>query len=151
MQILNMNELPEGVEVNYLDKARTAYLGKAAGSEKMYVNIDKIEPGQKSCKYHSHARQEEFFLILKGAATLRYDGEEYLVKKGDFVAKPAGKQHAHQFINSGDEVLEILDVGLNVANDITYYPDEGVYYLPDEEKVFSEQGELKEWTSEPNE
>ena len=151
MKILNMNELPEGVEVNYLDKARTAYLGKAAGSEKMYVNIDKIEPGQKSCKYHSHARQEEFFLILKGAATLRYDGEEYLVKKGDFVAKPAGKQHAHQFISSGDEVLEILDVGLNVANDITYYPDEGVYYLPDEEKVFSEQGELKEWTSEPNE
>lgn len=151
MKILNMNELPEGVEVNYLDKARIAYLGKAAGSEKMYVNIDKIEPGQKSCKYHSHARQEEFFLILQGTATLRYDGEEYQVKKGDFVAKPAGKQHAHQFINSGDVVLEILDVGLNVANDITYYPDEEVYYLPDEGKVFSKQGELKEWTSEPNE
>lgn len=56
MKILTMNELPEVVEVNYLDKARTAYLGKAVGSQKMYVNIDKIESGQKSCKYHSHAR-----------------------------------------------------------------------------------------------
>lgn len=46
------------------------------------------------------------------------------MKKGNFVAKSAGKKHAHQFIKSGDEVLEILDVGLNVANAITYYPDE---------------------------
>lgn len=150
MNLLNIHQLPKGVEIDFLGKAQTAYLGKAAGSEKIYVNIDKIEPGNKSCKYHSHVKQEEFFLILKGCGTLRYDGEEVSVKEGDFIAKPAGKNIAHQFINDGFDVLEILDMGLNVKDDITYYPDEETYYLTGEGQVFSKKDHLKDWTSEPN-
>ena len=39
----------------------TEALGTAAGSEKLYVNIDRIPPGCHSTKYHSHSQQEEFF------------------------------------------------------------------------------------------
>ncbi len=151
MKLFNINHLPSEFEMNFLDKARTSYLGNAAGSEKIYVNIDKIEPGNRSCKYHSHAKQEEFFLILKGEGTLRFDGQEGKISQGDFISKPAGKGLAHQFINTGEAVLEILDIGLNVKDDITYYPDEETFYLPSQDLAFSKENVSTEWTSEPNE
>jgi len=46
------------------------------------MNIDRILPGSKITKYHSHKKQEEFFLIFSGYGTLRIDGKEYLIKKG---------------------------------------------------------------------
>ena len=104
-----------------MGKATTYFLGKAAGSEKLYVNIDKIQPDAKSAKYHSHSKQEEFFLILNGNGTLRMNDMEVPITKGDFVAKPAGKGIAHQFINTGTEVLEILDIGLCVQGDVAFY------------------------------
>ena len=76
--------------------------------------------------------------------------EEYLIKKGDFVAKPAGKDIAHQFINTGNEILEILDIGTKEEGDIAYYPDENVYYLNDHEIVFNGNSKLNGWDSEPN-
>lgn len=87
-------------------------LGAAAGSE--------------STKYHSHSLQEEFFLILKGTGTLRINNERKEVRAGDFLAKLAGKGIAHQFINTGTEILEILDCGLKVLGDIVTYPDDSV-------------------------
>lgn len=149
--IFNINNLPEGGEINFLDKARTAYLGKVAGSEKIYVNIDKVEPGFKSTKYHSHSKQEEFFLILKGTGTIRINNEEHNILEGDFISKVAGKGIAHQFINNGTETLEILDVGTKEQGDVVHYPDEDVYYLSDEELVFHKQDHQNGWTSEPNE
>lgn len=130
----------------------TQYIGSAAGSKRLYVNIDSVPPGALSTKYHSHSQQEEFFLILKGTGTLRLNGKEYDVTKGDFIAKPAGENIAHQFYNSGEKPLEILDLGTVESEDICYYPDEEIYLLRSKGKrhVFGKGGELKEWTSDPN-
>jgi uncharacterized cupin superfamily protein len=149
LKILNLNNIPSEY-VGEFGKAVTLFLGKAAGSEKIYINIDKIEPGAKSAKYHSHTKQEEFFLILSGSGTLRMNGEEFEVRKGDFVAKPAGKNTAHQFLNTGHDVLEILDIGTNEQGDIAYYPDEDIYYLRDQNLVFKGAGSLTNWDSDPN-
>lgn len=150
INILNINSIPNEYVINFLGKANTSYLGKAAGSEKIYINVDKIAPDSKSAKYHSHTKQEEFFLIINGSGIIRIDGEEYLIKKGDFVSKPAGKGIAHQFINNGDETLEILDIGTKEKGDIAYYPDEDVYYLSEQDLVFNGNSKLHEWDSEPN-
>ncbi|ABX42527.1 cupin domain-containing protein [Lachnoclostridium phytofermentans] len=150
VNIFNMDNIPNEYTMDFLGKANTSYLGKLAGSDKLYVNIDRISPGAKSAKYHSHTKQEEFFIILSGYGTLRIDGKEYLVKKGDFVSKPAGKGIAHQFINTGEEVLEILDVGTKEEGDIAYYPDEEIYYFSDENLVFNVNSKLSTWDSEPN-
>jgi uncharacterized cupin superfamily protein len=150
VNIFNMDSIPNEYTMDFLGKANTSYLGKLAGSNKIYINIDRISPGSKSAKYHSHTKQEEFFIILSGYGTLRIDGKEYLVKKGDFVSKPAGKGIAHQFTNTGDEVLEILDVGTKEEGDIAYYPDEEVYYFSDENLVFNANSKLSTWDSEPN-
>ena len=130
----------------------TQSLGAAVGSQKIYVNIDRVPPGAFSTKYHSHSQQEEFFMILDGSGTLRFDGNEYPVKKGDFIAKPGAQNLAHQFYNSSAEVLVILDIGTKEPEDTCYYPDEGVYLhkTNGERHIFSNESLLENWTSDPN-
>lgn len=149
IKLCNIEALPED-HIDDDQKMCTLFLGDAAGSEKLYVNIDKVQPGAKSTKYHSHSLQEEFFLILAGTGTLRINDEYILVKKGDFIAKPAGRGIAHQFINTGEEVLEILDTGLKVKDDIAYYPDEDVLFARGQKKMFKQTDSLQDWNSDPN-
>ncbi|HPR79312.1 MAG TPA: cupin domain-containing protein, partial [Candidatus Limiplasma sp.] len=54
-------------------------LGRSAGSQRLYANVDIIPPGAYSTKYHSHTRQEEFFYILSGEGTLRTNEGEKLL------------------------------------------------------------------------
>lgn len=149
-KIHNLSNMPEGTDDTY-GPMRTLYLGQAAGSEKLYVNIDYVQPGAQSTKFHSHTTQEEFFLILKGSATLRLNDEEHQVKQGDFIAKPAGKGIAHQFINTGTDVLEILDCGLQTQDDVCVYPDEDVVYIRSMRKDFKIGDAIEGWSSDPNE
>ena len=152
LKMLNIDNLPHEFidDPEFESEMKTAYLGAAAGSNRIYVNIDYVKPGAKSVKYHSHSSQEEFFLILKGSGMLRMNDEEISVKPGDFVAKPAGKGIAHQFTNDGSEILQILDCGLNERDDIITYPDEGVILLKKQRLAFKLSDALKEWSSDPN-
>ncbi len=123
MDINNIHNLPE--EYLWEDSAGliSKSLGEAAGSQKIYVNIDYVPPGAYSTRYHSHSQQEEFFLILSGTGILRLNGTEHRIKQGDFIAKPAGKDIAHTFYNSGEETLAILDAGTNETEDTSWYPN----------------------------
>ncbi|MDE2141824.1 MAG: cupin domain-containing protein [Elusimicrobia bacterium] len=129
----------------------TKHLGALAGSERLYVNIDYVKPGGKSVKYHAHSLQEEFFLILAGTGKLRLQGRMIPIKAGDFFAKPSGKGIAHQFINDGKTVLEILDCGTADRGDIVEYPDENVVLLRDKRVVLKGSGVIANWSSDPNE
>jgi uncharacterized cupin superfamily protein len=129
----------------------TRYLGALAGSERIYVNVDYVKPGGKSVKYHSHSHQEEFFLVLRGSGTLRIQDQHLAVKQGDFIAKPAGKGIAHQFINDGEGVLEILDCGVPAPDDVIDYPDENIRYVKAEGRVLRDDVEIQDWSSDPNE
>ncbi len=131
------------------DGLATLYLGHATGTRKIYANIDRIAPGKVSCKYHSHSEQEEFLMILAGSGTLRYDGKEYAVTAGDCIAKPAHSNIPHQFINTGTDTLEILDVGTQQHNDIVHYPDEDTYLIKngDSRTVFDGSTALTDWSS----
>jgi uncharacterized cupin superfamily protein len=151
-KVLNIDHVPNEFvdDPKFQSAMKTAYLGAAAGSQEIYVNIDYVKPGAKSVKYHSHSRQEEFFLILAGSGVLRIQDQEIPVKQGDFVAKPAGKDIAHQFINNGSEVLEILDCGLNERDETVTYPDEDVVLLKKQRLVFKISDALKDWSSDPN-
>ncbi|MGZ4030950.1 MAG: cupin domain-containing protein [Tumebacillaceae bacterium] len=150
--VLNVNNIPSEFEdQEFLAGCRTQFLGQAAGSEKLYVNIDFLQPGAQSAKYHTHSLQEEFFLILSGTGTLRINDEEIPVKQGDFVAKPAGKGIAHHFINTGTEIMQILDCGTIDRNDVATYPDEDVVFLRKDGLYFKKSDSLKDWTSIPEE
>jgi uncharacterized cupin superfamily protein len=152
LKILNIDKMPSEFvdDPEFESQMKTAYLGAAAGSDRIYVNIDYVKPGARSVKYHSHSRQEEFFLILKGSGILRMKGEEASVGRGDFVAKPAGKDIAHQFINNGSEILQILDCGLNERDETITYPEDEVILLKRERLAFRLSDAPKDWSSDPN-
>lgn len=152
MKILNVEELPEAFIWSDSVGLITKSLGAAAGSQKIYVNIDYVPPKAYSTKYHSHSQQEEFFMILSGTGTLRLNGKEWTVKQGDFIAKPAAQEIAHTFYNCGNENLVILDVGTNEKEDTCYYPDEDIYLLKSNtnRRIFKGKDLDSSWTSEPN-
>ena len=98
----------------------TKAIGAAAGSERLYVNIDRIPPESFSTKYHSHSQQEEFFLVLSGNGTVRLNDKSCPVTKGDFFAKPSGQNIAHSIYNFGDTDLILLDIGTVEQEDTCY-------------------------------
>lgn len=128
----------------------TKYLGVLAGSGRLYVNVDYVKPGALSVKYHSHSLQEEFFLVLEGTGILRIEDRKLRVGRGDFVAKPAGRGIAHQFVNDGDETLVILDCGIREPDDVIEYPDEAVVVLRNRNLAFRRDEFLGNWSSDPN-
>lgn len=151
--ISNIDNIPKEYmyDPDFQSKLKTILIGDAIGCEKIYVNIDYVKPGAESTKYHSHSVQEEFFLILSGEGLLRIDGEKILIRKGDVISKPAGKDITHQFINNSSEILQILDIGTREKDDIITYPDENVIYIKDKKLIFNINNSIKDWTSEPNE
>ncbi|WP_434510702.1 cupin domain-containing protein [Desulfitobacterium sp. AusDCA] len=150
--ISNIDAIPKEYmyDPDFQSKLKTVLVGDAIGCEKIYVNIDYVKPGAESVKYHSHSRQEEFFLILSGQGILRIDGKEISIKTGDVISKPAGKDIAHQFINNSEELLQILDVGTREKDDIITYPDENLMLIKDKQLVFNIDDNVKGWSSEPN-
>ncbi len=151
VKITSIDSVPDEFvdDAEFAGLVKTLYLGHCAGSEQVYANIDFVKSGAMSSKYHSHSAQEEFFLILSGEGTLRFEGEELAVKEGDFFAKLPGA--AHQFINSGYEILKILDVGTRPEADVITYPDEGITLVKPERKVYREDEVIEGWSSDPNE
>ena len=63
------------------------------------------------------------FFILEGSGTLRYNDEEYPVKKGDFIACPTGPGTARQIINTSDKEIKYLALSTNTNPEIAEYPD----------------------------
>ncbi len=152
-KIHNLTKLPSEFidDPKFESKLRTKSLSAAAGSEKLYINIDYVKPNGKSAKYHSHSHQEEFFAILKGNGLLRFNEEEIQVNVNDFFTKPAGKRIAHQFINNSDTILIILDCGTIDEDDEIYYPDEKITYKKRKKKAYKNGKLIKNWSSDPNE
>ncbi|MHA1544188.1 MAG: cupin domain-containing protein, partial [Alphaproteobacteria bacterium] len=75
--------------------------------------------------YHLHHKLEEMFFILEGNGTLRYNGEEYPIKKGDVIACPPGPGGAHQIINTGKAEMKYLSVSNSGGPEVAEYPDSG--------------------------
>ena len=107
-------------------------LGDAAGSERTGLTHYVVQPGGLMNPPHVHSAEEEIFVILEGSGSLLLypsvrDGgeiEEFPVRAGCTVARPAGTQRAHAF-RAGDDGMTLLAYGTRDPNDIAYYPRSG--------------------------
>ena len=97
-------------------------LGAAAGSAVSGMNQIEVSPGACACPFHAHGAEEEIFVVLQGAGTLRLGDERHAVHAGHVVARPPGTGVAHQFI-AGDAALTLLAWGTRDPNDVVWYPD----------------------------
>lgn len=105
--------------------ARLARISPAIGAKKLGYNITKVPPGKRAFPLHFHHGIEEMFFILDGEGTMRFGEQERPLKKGDFIAFPAGPHGGHQIINTGTSELTYLAVSTTTSPDIVEYPDSG--------------------------
>jgi len=89
------------------------------GPGQAFFRVEVIKNGESAARFHSHSHVDEYYLILDGSGTLRYNGKELQVKKGDLVGKPTGPDATSQLIADKGEALRILD--MEVWHDRPYY------------------------------
>ena len=101
-------------------------IGPLLGAQDLGFSYDVVQPGKRSCPFHSHRGEEEMFFIVKGTGMLRYGSETRKVRAGDFICCPTGgPETAHQLINDSDVPLAYISVSTMLAAEVCEYPDSG--------------------------
>ena len=131
--VANLDDLPtdehDGATVAYISRD----LGRAVGSERTGLTHYVVPPGMLMNPPHVHSAEEEIFVILDGSGTLqlypslrsdRDELEEFPIRAGCTIARPAGTRRAHG-IKAGDDGLTVLAYGTRDPNDIVHYPRSG--------------------------
>lgn len=106
----------------------TRDLGVAAGSNRTGINYNRIAPGKLSAPPHCHSVEEELFVIVEGEGVCILGDEEYPVRQGHIVARPASSRVPHAF-RGGEVGLAMLAYGTRDPNDICYYPRSDKIYF----------------------
>jgi uncharacterized cupin superfamily protein len=108
-------------------------LGAAAGAQRLEVALMEIDPGRRSTPPHSHADEDEAFLVLAGSG-LSYqvaaggkNPRTYVVGVDDLLWHPANGD-AHTLI-AGDDGLTVLVVAEGSRTNITFLPRTGQFWL----------------------
>lgn len=125
-------ELHDAVRAPLYDSRSGRVIGpkvEGAVANKLGVSIDIVPPGKLTCPYHFHYAQEEMFIILEGAGTLRVAGEHVPVRAGDVIAIPPGPEYPHQIINTSAASLKYLSISTQEMPEICEYPDSSKYLL----------------------
>ncbi len=126
--IRNVNDVPlTRLLREPLYDTRSARLAHGTAARKLGASFDVLAPGKRGCPYHLHHAQEEMFVILEGAGTLRVAGEMLPVKAGDVIFIPPGPEYPHQIVNTSDAPLRYLSVSTKEVPEICEYPDSGKY------------------------
>ena len=79
------------------------------GPGRAFFSVQVIEKGGVTARMHSHSAVDEYYLILEGKGTLRYNGRAVPVERGDIIGKPTGPDAATHLLANRGERLRILD------------------------------------------
>src|SRR5437016_4104526 len=80
------------------------------GPGRAFFRVEVISNGESAARYHSHSEVDEYYLILEGSGTLRYNDRDVVVKRGDLIAKRTGQDATSQRIADRGNTLRILDM-----------------------------------------
>jgi len=110
------------------------------------VEIQRIPAGAIATTFHSHSAQWEFYHVISGSGSVRYDGGTELVVTGDaFLFKPG---EAHQVVNTGTEDLVMYVVADNPIGESTHYPDSGKWAVRSPQGRIVRSESLDYWDGE---
>lgn len=102
------------------------------GPGRAFFSLQVISRGDSSARMHSHSAVDEYYLILDGKGTLRFNGRAIEVGKGDIIAKPTGPDAASHLNADRGESLRILDMEIwhapfkgtsKTSKDLMLWPD----------------------------
>ena len=106
-------------------RVRLAFVGQRIGGELIGATMSEVEPGNTLWPYHTHYLNEEWVIVLRGEPTLRTPEGEQVLKEGDVVCFPRGKDGAHQIINRTDSPIRVLMLSSMIRGEIIEYLDTG--------------------------
>ncbi len=109
--ILSTGEVPEHSHI-YPQSTEAMgpvrHLGKAAGLERLGINIQRLPPGCRSSWPHAEENEEEFVYVLEGIVDAWIDGHIHKMGVGDLAAFPVGTGISHCFINNTEQAVVLL-------------------------------------------
>jgi uncharacterized cupin superfamily protein len=103
--------------------AEWSEVGRYIGAERLGYGVMRLSRGESFCPYHWHTREEELFVVLAGAPTLRTPTATFDLRAGDCVAFVTGERGSHRIWNDGDDPAIVLAIANTDAGDACYYPD----------------------------
>ena len=114
--------------VRAVDESYTRFLMPVLGTGRGFFRVEVVQNGASPARYHSHSEVDEYYLILDGSGTLRFNGKDIVVNRGDLIAKPTGPDATSQLIADQGEPLRILDMELwhdrfRRSKDLIFNPD----------------------------
>lgn len=98
-------------------------LGREAGAQSLGCNWFEVPPGRAATPLHYYCNSEEALFVLEGEGLLRVGDESLRVGPGDYVTFAAGRESAHQLINTGDGPLRYLCLSTLVPDEVVGYPE----------------------------
>jgi uncharacterized cupin superfamily protein len=124
-RVVNLDELAlEHFEKGAKFASDFARIGRLLGAKGLGYSYDVVQPGKRSCPFHSHHAEEEMFFIVRGEGTLRYGSETRKIRAGDVICCPTGgPETAHQIINDSAAELAYLSVSTMMPAEVCEYPD----------------------------
>ena len=108
-----------------LYESLSAQLRPDRPGRKLGLSVDTVPPGKQSCPYHCHHAQEEMFVVLEGAGTLRVAGELLPIVAGDVIFVPPGPEYPHHILNTSSAPLKYLSISTKEWPEVCEYPDSG--------------------------
>jgi uncharacterized cupin superfamily protein len=120
--VVHVLDLPAAVEDRPGWELTQRLVGRHFGAVTTGMSHLQLAPGAKSFPFHCHSAEEELFVVLDGAGTLRLGDERHALRAGHVVSRPAGTRIAHQF-SAGEDGMTVLAYSTIDPNDIAFYPD----------------------------
>jgi uncharacterized cupin superfamily protein len=109
MPKLDLSQIPERNATGYPPPFNEAVAGRwyrrlapAGGLTEFGVSFVRLEPGAWSSHRHWHEGEDEFLVMVSGAAVLIDDDGEHALTPGDCVAWPKGERNGHHLINRSE-------------------------------------------------
>ena len=125
-----------------------ALVGQRIGGELIGATMSEVEPGNRLWPYHTHYLNEEWVIVLRGEPTLRTVEGEHVLKEGDVVCFPRGKEGAHQIINRTSSPIRVLMLSSMTPGEVIEYLDTGKILAKvseDEDIMFARPGPAVEY------
>jgi uncharacterized cupin superfamily protein len=124
-------------------RIKEAFVGHRIGGELIGASMSEVAPGDKHWPFHTHHANEEWVIVLRGEPTLRTHEGEHVLREGDVVCFPRGKDGAHQIINRTESPIRVLMLSSMIQPDTVEYLDTGKIFATaatGEPIVFSRRG-----------
>ena len=127
--------------------------GKLAGGSALGASVYELPPGQGLCPYHYEYGEEEWLLVLEGAATVRTPAGEQVLQRWDVLCFPSGPDGAHKVSNASDATVRVLMWSSVTLPCATVYPDSGKVGIwtgnPDDSMLVRKADAVTYWEGEP--